>query len=170
MADFYGTLAAATLYHDARGNAAWSASGVTDAQRTAALVRASGALDGQYGSQFPGYKTGGRAQTLAWPRTGARDACADEDIPDDEIPVQVENAAYEIALAELQRPGSSSPTITPGRVVKRQKVDTIEREFFSASEGSPMSPDAMRPVLMAVEDALRCILVSTSASVDLLRV
>ncbi len=170
MADFYGALDSASAYHADRGNAAWSASGVTDAQRTAALVRASGALDGIYGSRFPGYKTGGRVQSLAWPRTGARDACANEDIPDDEIPVQVENAAYELALAELVRPGSSSPTVTPGRVVKRQKVEGIEREFFSASEGAAMSPDAMRPVLMAVEDALRCILVPVSASVDLLRV
>lgn len=170
MADMYGTTADATTYHADRGNAAWSAAGITDAQRTAALVRASGALDGIYGGRFPGRKTGGRAQALAWPRTGARDACADEDIPDDEIPVQIENAAYELALAELVRPGSSSPTVTPGRVVKRQKVDTIEREFFSASDGASMSADAMRPVMMAVEDALRCVLVPASASVDLLRV
>lgn len=166
MADFYGTLAGAATYHADHGNAAWSAAGVTDDQRTAALVRASAALDGQYGGQFPGVKTGGRTQALAWPRTRARDACADEDIPDDEIPQAVESAAYELALAELVRPGSSSPTVTPGRVVKRQKVEGVEREFFSASEGASMSPDAMRPVLMAVEDALRCILVPASASVD----
>lgn len=170
MADFYGTVAGATTYHADRGNASWSAAGVTDAQRTAALVRASSALDGMYGPQFPGAKAGGRTQALAWPRRGARDVCANEDIPSNEIPQGVLNAAYELALAELQRPGSSSPTVTPGRVVKRQKVDTIEREFFSASEGASTSPDAMRPVLMAVEDALQCILMPACASVDLLRV
>lgn len=170
MADIYGTLAGATSYHADRDNAAWTAAGVTDAKRTAALVRASAALDGQYGAQFPGRKTGGRAQALAWPRTGAWDHCAGEDIPDDETPVQVVSAAYELALAELQRPGSSSPTVTPGRLVKRQKVEGIEREFFSAKEGASASTDAMRPVLMAVEDALRCVLTPASASVDLLRV
>lgn len=170
MADIYGTLAGATTYHADRGNAEWAKAGVTDVQRTAALVRASSSLDGQYGSRFPGTKTGGRTQALAWPRKGARDRCAEEDIPSDEIPQAVINAAYELALAELLRPGSSSPTVTPGRVVKRQKVDTIEREFFSASEGTSMSPDAMRPVLTAVEDALRCVLVPASASVDLVRI
>ncbi|WP_144223462.1 DnaT-like ssDNA-binding protein [Mesorhizobium amorphae] len=169
MAEIYGTLAAATTYHADRGNDAWAAPGVTDAKRTAALVRASSSLDGQYGAQFPGTKTGGRTQVLAWPRKGARDHCADEAIPDTEIPQAVINAAYELALAELLKPGDSSPTVTPGRVVKRQKVDTIEREFFSAAEGASTSLDAMRPVLLAVEDALRCILVPTSASVDLLR-
>lgn len=170
MADIYGTLAGATTYHDVRGNDAWSKAGVTDVQRTAALVRASSSLDGQYGSQFAGTKTGGRTQVLAWPRKGARDRCAEEDIPSGEIPQSVINAAYELALAELVRPGASSPTVTPGRVVKRQKVDTIEREFFSATDGASMSPDAMRPVLMAVEDALRCVLVPASTSVDLLRI
>lgn len=170
MADIYGTVAGATTYHSDRGNSAWSAAGITDTQRTAALVRASTALDGQYWDQFPGRKTGGRLQALAWPRAGARDHCAGEDIPDDEIPVQVVNAAYELALAELQRPGASSPTVTPGRVVKRQKVEGIEREFFSATEGASISPIAMRPVLLTVEDALRCILMPASASIDLLRV
>lgn len=170
MADFYGTLAAATTYHDERGNAAWSVAGVTDTQRTAALVRASASLDGQYGSRFPGTKAGGRVQVLAWPRKGARDFCAEEDIPDTEIPQAVINAAYELALAELVQPGSSTPTVTPGRVVKRQKVDTIEREFFSTPEGGSTSPSAMRPVLWAVEDALRCILAPARASVDLLRI
>ena len=170
MADFYGSFEAAASYHVDRGNTAWSADGVTDTQRTAALVRASSALDGQYGARFPGRKTGGRSQALAWPRTGARDHCAGEDIPDDEVPVEVESAAYELALAELQRPGSSSPILTPGRLVKRQKVDTIEREFFGPNEGAPGLVDDMRPILTAVEDALRCILVPASASVDLLRV
>lgn len=171
MADHYGDLPGAAAYHDARGNAAWSAAGVTDPQRAAALVRASSALDGIYGNRLAGRKTGGRTQVLAWPRIGAHDYCADEDIPSDEIPLEVVNAAYELALAELQAPGSSSPTVTPGRLVKRQKVDTIEREFFGPGDGVSGTPDDMRPVLTAVEDALRCVLSrSGGASVDILRV
>ncbi len=158
MADHYGDLPGAAAYHDARGNTAWSAAGVTDPQRVAALVRASSALDGIYGDRFAGRKTGGRTQALAWPRTGAFDHCAGEDIPSDEIPQEVVNAGYELALAELLQPGSSSPTVTPGRLVKRQKVDTIEREFFGPNDGVPSAADDMRPMLMSVEDALRCIL------------
>lgn len=154
----YGDLPGALAYHEARGNAAWSAAGVTDAQRTAALIRASSALDGIYGDRFAGRKTGGRSQALAWPRTGAYDHCAGEDIPSDEIPQEVVNAAYEIALAELLQPGSSSPAVTPGRLVKRQKVEGLEREFFGPGDGVSGSPEDMRPVLTAVDDALRCIL------------
>nr|WP_081623594.1 DnaT-like ssDNA-binding protein [Hoeflea sp. 108] len=73
MADIYGTLAGATAYHADWDNSAWVATGVTDAKRNAALVRAAAALDGHYGGQFPGRKTGVRVQALAWPRTGARD-------------------------------------------------------------------------------------------------
>ncbi|MFC5385183.1 DnaT-like ssDNA-binding protein [Aquamicrobium segne] len=167
----YGDLLGALAYHEARGNAAWSASGVNDPQRTAALVRASAALDGIYGGRFAGHKAGGRSQALAWPRSGAFDHCAGEDISNDEIPQEVINAAYELALAELQRPGSSSPTVTPGRLVKRQKVEGIEREFFGPGDGVSGSSDGMRPVLMAVEDALRCVLEPAGGgSVDLLRV
>lgn len=168
--DHYGTIQGAQDYHQARGNAAWLDDEKTEAQRTAALVRASSALDGMYGERFGGRKAGGRTQILAWPRVGAHDHCADEDIPDDEIPLAVTSAAYELALVELQRPGASSPTVTPGRLVKRQKVDTIEREFFGPADGVPGSPDAMRPVLATVEDALRCLMATTDGgSVFLLR-
>lgn len=157
--DHYGTLEGALAYHQARGNVAWTDASKTDEQRSAALVRASSALDGMYGARFEGHKSGGRSQELAWPRTGARDHCADEDIPSDEIPQGIINAAYELALVELQSPGTSSPSVTPGRVTKREKVDSIEREFFGPESGP--DADSMRPVLSAVEDALRCLL-STS--------
>ncbi len=154
---FYGTLAGALAYHDDRGNAAWSAGTVTDPQREAALLRASEALDGIYGPRFPGKKAT-RAQVRAWPRVGAVDHCADEPIPETETPAQVETAAYALALAELQSPGSSTPTLTLGTSVKRQKVGNIEREFFSPEEGVPITIESLRPVLTAVEDALRCLL------------
>ncbi|AEG58193.1 hypothetical protein Sinme_6846 (plasmid) [Sinorhizobium meliloti AK83] len=51
---FYGTLAGALAYHEARGNVAWSAGSVTDPQREAALLRGSEALDGIYGPPLPG--------------------------------------------------------------------------------------------------------------------
>lgn len=154
---FYGTLADALAYHEARGNAAWSAGAVTDPQREAALLRASEALDGIYGPRFPGKKAT-RTQERAWPRVGAVDHCADKPIPENETPPEVETAAYALGLAELVTPGSSTPTLTLGKSVKRQKVGNIEREFFSPEEGVPITIESLRPVLTAVEDALRCVL------------
>lgn len=158
MADFYGTLAGALAYHTARGNAAWSAGTVTDPQREAAILRASEALDGIYGPRFTGRKAS-RAQDRAWPRVGAVDHCADDAIPEGETPAEVETATYALALAELTSPGSSTPTLTLGKSVKRQKVGNIEREFFSPEEGIAITIESLRPVLTAVEDALRCLLI-----------
>jgi len=166
--EHYGTIEGALAYHQARGDVTWNADGVTEDQQTAALIRASNAIDGLYGDQFPGKKTGGRNQTLAWPRTGARDHCADEAIPDTEIPLGVEYATYTAALQELIQPGSLAPIVTPGRVTKREKVDSIEREFFGPESGP--GANSMRPVLSAVEDALRCLLsASGGGQVFLLR-
>lgn len=157
MADYYGTLAGALVYHEERGNAAWATGSVTDEQREAALLRSSEALDGIYGPRFPGKKAE-RSQDRAWPRVGAVDHCSDEAIPETETPAEVENAAYALALAELTSPGSSTPTLTLGKSVKRQKVGSIEREFFSPQEGVAITIKSLRPVLTAVEDALRCLL------------
>lgn len=158
----YGTLSGALAYHAAHGNTAWSSVTATDEQRTIALTRASATLDGQYGLRFPGRKTGGRAQALAWPRTGASDRCAGEDVAADEVPLEIESAAYEIALAELTGQGKTAPTVTPGRMTKVEHVDVIEREFFGPADGVPVSADAMRPVLTTVEDLLRCLLLPAS--------
>lgn len=155
MATHYGTLDDAATYHDERGNAPWAAS--TDPQRTSALVRASEALDGIYSSRFPGKKAS-RSQDRAWPRIGAIDHCANEAIPDDETPAEIQAATYALAIAELTSPGASTPTLTMGRITKREKADVLEREFMTAADGVAISPETLRPVLTAVEDALRCLL------------
>lgn len=166
----YGTLAGAKAYHDARGNAAWMGAAYTDDQRTAALVRASSSLDGQYGPRYPGKPTQGRSQTMAWPRSGVTDHCSNEDLPVDEVPVEIERATYALALAELLTPGSSSPSFTPGAVNKRERVDVIERERFGPSDGVALTLDMQRTQLAEVEDALRCILSSRGATQCILRV
>lgn len=88
--------------------------------------------------------------------------------------MEVERAAYELALAELASPGAATPSVTMGRLAKSQKAETIEREFFGPSDGVTVTADSMRPILTKVEDLLRCILArqsaSAGASVDLLRV
>lgn len=166
----YGTLSGAKAYHESRGNAAWLDSAKTDDQRTAALVRSSSSLDGQYGARYPGRPTLGRAQPKAWPRSGATDHCANEALPDDAVPVEVERAAYALALVELQEPGASSPSFTPGSVNKRERVDVIERERFGPSDGVALTLEMQRTQLAEVEDLLRCILMKRSATQCILRV
>lgn len=169
--DHYGTLTGATAYNEIAANgAAWLASEVTDAQRTAALIRASRSLDGMYGRRFPGHPTGGRAQSLAWPRINAIDFCVNEPLPTDEVPAEVERAAYAMALVELVTPGASSPNFTPGSVNKREKVDVIERERFGPNDGVPLSLDAQRMQMAEVEDALRCLLNNNGTMQCILRV
>jgi len=166
----YGTLTDAAAYHAARGQSDWSTG--SDGARTAALIRASTALDGRYGARFGGVKTGGRTQELAWPRIGAFDACAGEEIAADTVPVEIERATYELALVEFLNPGALSPSVTPGRVTKREKVEGIEREFMTGSDGWAAGSLSLRPVFPVVDDLLRCVLTSTGAgaSVEILRV
>lgn len=162
----YGDLSAALAYHTARLNAAWSATGVTDEQRTAALVRASAVLDGRYSSRYSGRKAGGREQALGWPRLDATDA-AGEAIAADEIPTEILNAAFEMALAELTSPGSLSPSVTPGQVKVRARVEGAVDVTY-AGGGSVAS---QRPTLTIVDDILTGLLSRPSgSSVDLLRV
>lgn len=150
MADYYGTEANADQYHTARGNAAWTGS---SAVKVAALTRASQYIDGMGQcdgmSLFPGTKTEGRAQYLAWPRTGATDFSGAA-ILSDEVPIEVQYATYEAALRELVTPGSLSPDYVPGQQVKREKVDVLETEYTTPAEG--VNP--VRPVVSVIMDML----------------
>ncbi len=72
--------------------------------------------------------TEGAAQERAWPRTGAQLGGAE--IAPDEIPLAWIHASYRAAWLEFQTPGRFSRTHDLTRIVKRQKVDSVEREFF----------------------------------------
>lgn len=124
----YGTVDGYKAYADARGV---SYAGKTDDEITQALVRASTYVDGTYRGSFPGYKAGGRAQVLEWPRFDALDS-ARNGIPSDEIPIEIETATYEGAIRELASPGSLNPDIAAGGGgIKREKVGPLETEYFS---------------------------------------
>ena len=155
MPDFYGTVAAADAYHAARANAAWTGE---EPAKQAALLRASAYIDGKYQFQnargrweslFSGIKTGGRAQALQWPRTGAADNEGSA-IPADEIPTEIEQATYEAALREIAAPGSLSPDYVATNAIKRQKVDVLEIEYQSAAPGAGGVPT--RPVITVVDE------------------
>ena len=93
MADFYGTLIAADAYHLARGNTTWTG---TDELKNAAMLRGTEYIDQAYRSDFPGEKTGQRAQLREWPRVDAVDINGNY-IPTDEVPDEVPDATYEAA-------------------------------------------------------------------------
>lgn len=96
-----------------------------------AVLRARGSayVDG-YERFWTGQRTGGVMQELGWPRTGATINCTTA-IPDDVIPPAVVNASYRAAWLDAETPGILLGSAgTAGSRVKRQKVDTVEREFF----------------------------------------
>lgn len=96
-----------------------------------AVLRARGSayVDG-YEAYWTGHRTDGALQELAWPRTGASLNCKIA-VPVDLIPPAVINATYRAAWLDAMTPGVLSGSATsPGSRVKRQKVDTLEREFF----------------------------------------
>lgn len=111
MADFYGSLPEALAYHEARDNAAWAAAGVDDGKRTAALIRASQALDAFYGDRYPG-TIAAVDQDLLWPRSNV--VWRGTDLAADVVPVPIEKATYELALRELVTPGSLAPDVAAG--------------------------------------------------------
>lgn len=164
MADFYGSLAAALAYHEARGNAAWSAAGVDDDKREAALLRASEWLDGVYHGRWAGQKTEGRSQVRDWPRINAFDA-EHNAIASDEVPDEVERATYAAALRELVKPGSLSPDIVLGQ----SKVLTAVKGVVWTPLRSFATTEDMAPTLTEVERALSGLIGSRGATQFLAR-
>lgn len=91
-------------------------------------------IDGAYEPRLSCSKrTGGFAQERAWPRMGHTVNC--DPVPDDLIPQAWVNASYRAAYLQALN-GFATGGGDPNRVVKRQKVDVIEREFFAVGEGA----------------------------------
>lgn len=148
---YYGTVAEADTYLAARGITAWATA--ANAAKEIALTRGTSYVDTHYiytypdgrtVSRFGGVKTGGRAQENEWPRTDATDVNGDA-IASSEIPREARYASYEAAAIELVTPGSLQPVFVASKLVKREKIGPLEREFAvsedSCAEGSrPNSP------------------------------
>jgi len=123
---------------------------------SAAVLRQRGSsyIDGLYGARFPGTPTNGIAQERAWPRTGAV-AASGEAIASDAIPNAVIEASYFAAYYEAQNPGALTVAASAAGAVKREKVGSLETEYFEASGSA--AANAI-PVLSAVEGLLAPIL------------
>ncbi len=128
---------------------------------TPAVLRERGSvyIDATYGARFKGVPTGGSEQERAWPRTGA--TVYGSTLATSLVPNAVINASYMAALVEASNPGSLSSGPSNGTgVVRRQKVDTIEREFFEArqQEGEhfdPLAPSMATKIIPEVDNLLK---------------
>lgn len=142
----YVTVVEAEAYATARG--------VTLAATEAKLVQAMDYLEAQR-ARYQGAKTWPvgtdehpDAQALQWPRTGVVIDC-DVEWPDDAIPKELKAAQMQYAI-ELQN-GFNPFASNDGTVVKKKKVDVIEKEFFSATDlGLSGGPVANIPAVDAL--------------------
>lgn len=138
-ANSYVTESEADAYHEDRGNTAWE---TTTAEKEPILVRASAAIDALYGDMFPGERTFGRDQGLEWPRADENELDGlvtdrdGESIGDDEIPVEIKQAVFELALREVATPGSAIPDVS--RLKKRIKAGSVEIEY---GDGQPFTTE-----------------------------
>ena len=124
-------------YGTDEGLTAWvTAQGLTlpvGANLTALRTVGSAYVDGAYEHRLAcSARTGGFTQELAFPRTGH--FVNGQAVPDDLIPQAWVNASYRAAYLQATQPGWATGSANPNRVTKREKVDTIEREFFAASD------------------------------------
>src|SRR5262249_40434434 len=113
----------ADAYFDDRANDTWANS---TADKEAALIRATQSLDVIYWTRFSGTKLNGRDQALQWPRTGATDVLGNV-IDSDEIPVEIKQATFELAVREAVTPGSTDPDLE--RAVQHVAAGSVQVTF-----------------------------------------
>lgn len=134
--DSYVDLGYADAYHASMGNSSWTGSNV---EKEAALRRAAVWLDGSYQRFWSGTPVNGRNQARAWPQIGGVDYFGNE-IDSSSIPEEIKRAQSEIALAELQSPGSLTPSITPGQTIKSEKIGSIAVEYQGGQDVASFIP------------------------------
>ena len=132
---------------------------VGDNDTTDSAIRRASSWLSSYPDWDGAMKCGRGLQGLAWPRTGVTD-CNGDAVPDDEVPIEVEQSNYIASLAELEEPGVLTPAIIPGEQTKRVKVDVIAEEYMTPKDqgvsGSLDPTETLRPVLTAINDLLKC--------------
>ena len=126
----YISLADADDYFELRGNEDWS--GEDEADREAALVRATFGMDSWLRGRWVGTKLT-QAQALAWPREGAEDEDGFE-IPEDEVPIVVQHACAEIALIELSGTSFQSTSQSAADSVSSETVGPISVTYKDSAQ------------------------------------
>lgn len=138
MTDYYGTESGGDAYHTARNNTAWTSA--DSATKLAALLVASEYIDGKYGEEFCGRRTGLRAvQVREWPRQGIYDERTGEAISATDVPREVEYATYEAALRHIASPGSLLVDVTKGTRISKVAVSgAVSVEYEGIGDLSDM--------------------------------
>lgn len=137
-ADAFVTLAAFKTYCDAKGYD-YSAYD-DDTQIEPAIRRGTTHLSVKF--TWKGYRTNGRSQSLAWPRTAVYDA-EGEEVDSTTIPQEVVDATCEAAWYELST-GSLNPAVVLTDRVKSEQVGALRTEYVdvpaAASSAAPILP------------------------------
>ena len=125
-----------TSYGDDEGFESWlAAQGLPSPAGEPAVLRQIGSnyIDAAYGYKLTcSRRTGGWEQELEFPRTGHY--VNGQLLPSTLIPTAWIYASYRAAYLEDMKPGWATDQVTPGRVTRREKVDSIEREFFNQED------------------------------------
>ena len=121
-ANAYLTLAEADAYFQARNNTVWQQK--TNPDKEAAILYATSFLDSNFYwlGHIKVYN-----QAIGWPRILVYDKDY-RNIDSDSVPRRVKDATAELALEATQAP--LSPSLASGGGVKRQKVASLEIEYF----------------------------------------
>lgn len=137
-AESFVSVADASAYHTARGNAAWAAL-ASDTVREQCLRRATDYIGEAYRLRWKGVR-GSVTQALDWPRSlverpdygyaginGYTTISGNYYFPSNEVPVEVQRACAELAL----KASTSTLFEDQGVPVIREKVGPIETEYAS---------------------------------------
>lgn len=154
-ANSFVSVAEADAFFSNVGSASWAAASVDE--KESALIRATAYLSTYF--RWTGKRVKGRDQALAIPRSGMTD-CDGNDVPSDEVPIELKIATYHGGSFELDTPNGLLPNITPNAQNKRVKVGPIEVEYRDVDAqtlGDADGVDDSRIVLTAIEDVLRCL-------------
>ena len=90
-------------------------------------------IDAAYGYKLTcSRRTGGWEQELEFPRTGHY--VNGQLLPSTLIPTAWIYASYRAAYLDDMNPGWATAQVTPGRITRREKVDSVEREFFNQED------------------------------------
>lgn len=151
-ADSYASVAQYKAFCDAFG---YSYASVTDPEIEVGLRRGALVLDYCYGQLYPGWRYRDQTQGLQWPRSGVtRPQYPYASISQESVPVEIINAACEIARREIASPGSILPDVNIGRTPSRIAIeDGVSIDYAVESIGL-ITPDKLRPTLFFVDALL----------------
>lgn len=142
-------------------NPDWDYSGFSDDEIIGALIRATAYIDNRYRGRWPGVTLKGRAQALAWPRTGApnpvfiltspfaRDADGN-DIDNASVPREVVAACAECAMREVVQPYVLSPDKVSQRTLSESVSGAISTTYERMGD--------QRPVVVVVDEILAALI------------